>query len=174
MNTDNAHTHGTGDQAPGFSIWSPQLCQASVPGTRSLLITQFWENTIVLGWDSSWKLWVSWIRKLLFYICWPLELSIMLSFRQLASWLCECVAEPVKRFLSAVSVCSFMFNSCDPVDCRSPGFSVHGIFQARILEWVTISYSRGSSWPRDWTWVFCISCMAGEFFTASATWEAPF
>uniref|UniRef100_A0A8C6E430 Cytochrome c oxidase subunit 5A, mitochondrial n=1 Tax=Moschus moschiferus TaxID=68415 RepID=A0A8C6E430_MOSMO len=38
---------------------------------------------------------------------------------------------------------------CDPVDCSLPGFSVHGILQARILEWVTISFSRGSSQPRD-------------------------
>ena len=37
---------------------------------------------------------------------------------------------------------------CDPLDCSLPGFSVHGIFQARILEWVAISFSRGSSWPR--------------------------
>ena len=38
---------------------------------------------------------------------------------------------------------------CDPVDCSLPGFSVHGILRARILEWVTISFSRGSSRPRD-------------------------
>ena len=38
---------------------------------------------------------------------------------------------------------------CNPKDCRLPGSPVHGIFQARILEWVTISYSRGSSRPRD-------------------------
>ena len=38
---------------------------------------------------------------------------------------------------------------CDPVDCSLPSFSIHGILQARILEWVTISFSRGSSWPRD-------------------------
>ena len=38
---------------------------------------------------------------------------------------------------------------CNPVDCSPPGFSVHGILQARILEWVTISFSRGSSRPRD-------------------------
>ena len=42
---------------------------------------------------------------------------------------------------------------CDPVDCSLPGFSVHGIFQARILERVTISFSRGSSQPRDQTQV---------------------
>ena len=40
---------------------------------------------------------------------------------------------------------------CDPRDCSPPGSSVHGILQARILEWVAVSFSRGSSWPRDWT-----------------------
>ena len=48
---------------------------------------------------------------------------------------------------------------CDPTDCNPPGSSVHGIFQARILEWVAISFSRGSSWPRDRTWV---SHIAGD------------
>ena len=43
---------------------------------------------------------------------------------------------------------------CDPLDCSPPGSSVHGILQARILEWVAISFSRGSSRPRDLTWVF--------------------
>ena len=42
---------------------------------------------------------------------------------------------------------------CDPMDCRPPGSSTHGNLQSRILEWVTISFSRGSSWPRDWTQV---------------------
>ena len=40
---------------------------------------------------------------------------------------------------------------CDPMDCSPPGSSVHGIFQARILEWVAISFSRVSSQPRDQT-----------------------
>ena len=46
--------------------------------------------------------------------------------------------------------------------CSLPGFSVHGIVQERILEWVAISFSRGSSWPWNWTWT---SCIAGRFFT---------
>ena len=46
---------------------------------------------------------------------------------------------------------------CSPMDCSSPGSSVHGIFQERILEWVAISFSRGSSWPRDCTRVSCVS-----------------
>ena len=58
----------------------------------------------------------------------------------------------------------------DPVDCSPPGFSVCGILQARILEWVAIPSSRGSSPTRDWTWV---SCIAGGFFTVWSTREAP-
>ena len=46
--------------------------------------------------------------------------------------------------------------------CSPPGSSVHGVSQARILEWVVISFSRGSSRPRDQTGIFCL---AGEFFT---------
>ena len=46
---------------------------------------------------------------------------------------------------------------CDPIDCSPPGFYVHGIFQARILEWVAISSSRGSSGPRDRTRISDIS-----------------
>ena len=45
---------------------------------------------------------------------------------------------------------------CNPMDHNLPGFSVHGILQARILKWVAISFSRGSSQPRDWTRVSCI------------------
>ena len=58
---------------------------------------------------------------------------------------------------------------CDPMDCSLLGSSVHGIFQTRILEWVAISFSRGSSNPREWTW---ISCLTGRFFTIWATREA--
>ena len=57
----------------------------------------------------------------------------------------------------------------DPMDCSLPGSSVHGIFQARILEWAAISFSRGSSQPRHWTWV---SRIAGRRFTVWATMEA--
>ena len=55
---------------------------------------------------------------------------------------------------------------CDPMDSRPPESSVHGILQARILEWVSIPFSRGSSQPRDQTWV---SCIAGRFFMVWAT-----
>ena len=58
---------------------------------------------------------------------------------------------------------------CDPLDCSPPGSSVHGIFQIRLLEWVAISFSGGSSEPRDWP---CISCMKGGLFTHWAIGEA--
>ena len=54
---------------------------------------------------------------------------------------------------------------CDPMNCSPPASSAHGILQARILQWVTMPSSRGSSRPRDWTHVSCISCIAGGFFT---------
>ena len=55
------------------------------------------------------------------------------------------------------------------MDYSLPGSPVHGISQARILEWVAISFSRGSSWPRD---QIQVSCIAGRFFTIWATREA--
>ena len=59
---------------------------------------------------------------------------------------------------------------CNPMDCNPPGSSVHGIFQARIVEWLAIPFSRGFSRPRDWTQVSCIACV---FFTVWATMEPP-
>ena len=59
---------------------------------------------------------------------------------------------------------NFLSPLCGPVDCSLLHSSVHGILQARILEWVAISFSRGSSWSRDWTQVYCIvgRCFSSE------------
>ena len=57
---------------------------------------------------------------------------------------------------------------CDPMDYSLSGSSIHGIFQARVLEWIAISFSRGSSWPRNWTQV---SRIVGRRFTVWATRE---
>ena len=67
-----------------------------------------------------------------------------------------------------IEVAQSCLTLCDPMDCSLPGSSVHGIFQARVLEWVAISFSRRSSQPRDWTWV---SCTVGRRFTVWATRE---
>ena len=61
---------------------------------------------------------------------------------------------------------------CDTMDCSTPGFTVHGIFQARILEWGAISYSRGSSQPRDGNRVSCVSCTGRQILHHWATREA--
>ena len=58
---------------------------------------------------------------------------------------------------------------CNPLDCSLPGFSVHGLFLARIPDWVAIPFSRGTSWPRVRTQV---SSIAGRFFTTWATRKA--
>ena len=65
-------------------------------------------------------------------------------------------------------VAQLCLSLCDPMDCSSPASFVSGIFQARIPEWVAISFSRGPSQPRDWTWV---SHIAGRFFIIWATRE---
>ena len=60
---------------------------------------------------------------------------------------------------------------CNPMNCSLPGSSVHGILQARILEWVAVPSSRESFQPRDRTFISMPLASASRFFTTSATWE---
>ena len=62
---------------------------------------------------------------------------------------------------------------CDPMDCCSPGSSVHGFFQARILEWDAGFQLQGSDWPRDWTHVSWVFCIGRQILYHCTTWEAP-
>ena len=66
---------------------------------------------------------------------------------------------------SESEVAQLCLTFCDPMDCSLPGSSVHEIFQARVLEWGAVSFSRRSSQPRDRTWV---SCIVGRCFTICA------
>ena len=68
-------------------------------------------------------------------------------------------------------VCLLAF--CDPTDCTPPGSAFYGSVLARTLEWVAISSSRGSSRPRGWTWVSCVSCSGRRMLCRWATREAP-
>ena len=88
-----------------------------------------------------------------------LSLKIMVSWKEADSRSGQSESEVVQSCLTL----------CNPVDCSLPGFSVHGILQARILEWVTISFSRGSSRPRDRT---RISHIGGRRFNLWATRKA--
>ena len=86
---------------------------------------------------------------------WPWQQPLKGCFR---SFLCCCLV--AKSYLTL----------CDPMNCSPLSSSVHWISQARILEWVAVSFSRGSSWPRDWT---SVSCIAGRFFTAEWPGKHP-
>ena len=73
-------------------------------------------------------------------------------------------------FLGPLLLCVCLVTQLCPTFCDSvvhslPGSSVHGISQARILLWVAIPFSRGSSWPTDWIQVSCVSCISGGLFT---------
>ena len=100
---------------------------------------------------------LSFIVFYIYFVCWCISLcgwhhtfSFLLSFFSF-----------IKRDLCMLSL-SVVSDSLDPMGWRPPGISVHGILQASILEWVAISFSRGSSQPRDRN---CVSCLAGRFFT---------
>ena len=60
---------------------------------------------------------------------------------------------------------------CNPMDCSLPGSSVHGISQARILKWVSISLSWGSFQPKDQSRISCVSCIGRKILYHCATWE---
>ena len=80
-------------------------------------------------------------------------------------------------FMACVRVCvcsviQLCLTLCDPVHHSPPISSVYGIFQARILEWVAISFSRGSFQPRDWTHISWVSSIGRQILYHCATWEA--
>ena len=82
---------------------------------------------------------------------WLISLLSTWNYDNIVNQLCMCV-----------SVAQLCLPLCDATDLSLPGFSVHGILQARILEWVAIPFSTGSSQPRDRT---LVSCITGRFFT---------
>ena len=101
------------------------------------------------------------------------ETGIKIVFTQVVElkWvdICDVLKRVPGTFIQACLVAQSCPTLCDSMDCSLPVSSAHGIFQARIREWVAIPFSRGSSQPRDWTQV---SCIVGRFFTIWATREA--
>ena len=95
--------------------------------------------------------------------------NVVLNDHLLSQCVCVCVCVCVRARASA----QLYLTLCNPRDCSLPGSSVHGIFQARILEWVAISYSRRYPQPRDRTQVSCISCIGRQILYHSPSWEAP-
>ena len=77
----------------------------------------------------------------------------------------ECILEPLCMYAKLLQSCPAL---CDPIDSSPPRSSVHRILQARILEWVAMPSSRGSSWSGDRICLSWASCAAGGFFTAES------
>ena len=76
-------------------------------------------------------------------------LTWLCSPELLLKWGLKITALPCMYILKISEVAQSYPTLCNPMNCSLPGSSIHGMFQARVLEWVAISFSRGSSWPRD-------------------------
>ena len=99
-------------------------------------------------------------------------LSPLQNFLNLQCTVCS-LAVPgpdVLKWSEVAQSCPTLYH---PMDCSPPGSSVYGILQARLLEWVAISCSGGSSQLRDKALSLMSPALAGGFFTMNATWEAP-
>ena len=110
-------------------------------------------------------------RNLAGYSPWGCKESTRLSTHtHTHTYMCVCVCVCVYIYIYIYTyICVLShFNHvwlCDPMNYSLPGSCVHGILQVRILQWVAMPPSKGSSWHRDQTWVPCGSCIAGKFFT---------
>ena len=126
-------------------------------------------SSSVFGEYSSWlKIAANWRWLFPSYFCSSFKTEE--AFQHLVC-VCVCVHIYIYVKWSEVKVAQLYLTLCVSMDWNPPGFSVHGIPQAEILEWVAVPFSRGASWPRNWTWV---SLIAGRFFTIWATGETPF
>ena len=83
--------------------------------------------------------------------------------------MCVCVCVCMHTHAKLLQLCLTL---CDPMDLSPPGFSVHGILQARVLEWVAMPSSRGSSDPGIKPASLMSPALAGGFFSTITTWEA--
>ena len=106
------------------------------------------------------------------------KLSFCIPYKDKMSVYCYFILFLLHSFKFYVSLHAYsVLQSCptpfDPMECKPLDSSVHGVVPARILEWDVISFSRGSSRPRDQSRGSCISCIVGKFFTAEPTGKLP-
>ena len=155
-------------------VWSPPSPRQAPPRAPSSSWQLIWSPTENWQVRHALGVYLSVLWKIV-YICQYSEksdpfLGKYLVIRNISFWY---TLEKNKLLLAVYIMKVLVAQLCPvlryPMDCSLPGSSVHGIVQARILEWVAIPFSRGSSWSRDWTW---IPCIAGRFFTIWATREA--
>ena len=108
------------------------------------------------GWGGLWDVFLEWLVEYRFVV--NTEMWNGISLGEENSWV-QNIAVSILLLLNCIWL-------CNPMGCSPPGSSVHRISQARILEWVAISFSRRSFWPWD---QICISCIAGRFFTTGSS-----
>ena len=133
-----------------------------------------WFFTLFSSLLSSVRKWILWRHDLsshfrpMCYIHGKIQTDMVVQCRNLLSCFSGGQAVSYTVHTKAFQSCPSL---CDPIDHSPPGSSVHGILQSRTLECVVILFSRGSSWPRDWTTSLMFPALAGRFFTTSATRE---
>ena len=151
-------THGILTQMLGRWPLQPRSTENSEQGTRAEA-REIFQSASVFRAHRWWLFWRGERRR---GVNWRVDSA--------HSGICVCLCVYV-----CVCMCT---QSCptlyDPMDCNPPGSSVHGIFQARIPEWVAISFSRRSSWFRNRTRVSCVSCIGRQILYHWTTWEVKF
>ena len=158
-----------------LATWCEELTHLKSPWCWERLKTR-----VDRGWDcwmasSIWWTWV-WVGiRSWWWTGKPGVLQPMGSQNVGHDWVTElkCKEDMPRQWILRVCVCVLSHVwLCDPMDCRLPGSSVHGISKARILECVAISFSRESSWPRDRTSDFCVFCIGRWILDHWVTWGA--
>ena len=134
-----------------FSLSFSTLCLSIISFIKFCLLEAFSESWVI--YHAPLSLFISILTPCLFVLNtyhnpWLL-VWLLLSTRLSAKWKGDCV--PYSPFCVHAKLLQSCPTLCDPMDCSPPGSSIHGILQARILEWVAIPFSRGSSPPRDQT-----------------------
>ena len=131
------------------------------PKQLLLNISKLYSFTHLLIQEQFLRLW-AWCYTLLIQRLSMYSRDSVISLSKLKTWTRACV--------QSLHSCLTL---CDPVGCNPLGSSVCGIFPTRMLEWVAMLSSRGSSPPRDRTHISCMSCIAGGFFTAESLEKPP-
>ena len=166
------------DYDSGSLAWSPRLCISNK--LQVLLQVQrcnwSYKDEFSIHALESVILWNSYLRdtscKLLTYKKGTIEIThfccLLWRLNEIILW--KFLVQHIRYSVNVIYSLSYV-QLCDSMDCSLPGSSVCGISQARILEWVAISFSRGSSQPRDRT---CMSCTSRQILYHWATREVPF
>ena len=158
--SDSLRPHGLQQSRLPCHSPSPGVCSYSCPLSRwchlivkLILKMSLYQYLAALHADNSWSFSDSQLCPWSRFECFTVTLCIFCHYHNTWS-----ESESVSLLV--------MLDSCDSMDYSLPSCSAHGILEARVLEWVTISFSRESSWPRDRTWV---SLIAGRFITVWTT-----